>query len=370
MRIAVDARLTDYSVGGIPEYIQQLSTRLPKLDTLNEYLVLNAIKTKQRRNSNMRAKMVKCWTPAHHVLEGYSLTLELLPRNIHLLHSPDFIPPRGGPWKSVITIHDLSFLLYPHFLTPHSQQYYNNQIRHAVQRADAILADSNTTRNDILEHLDVTPDKVTTVYLAPHERYQPQPTQIVKSTLSRHKLPSQYLLFVGTFEPRKNINGLLEAYSSLISKQNDTPQLIMIGRQGWLDEPIESLLHKMNLQKQVHILTNVDTHDLPAIYTGAVALLLPSHYEGFGFPVLESMACGTATIISDKGSLPEIAGEAALQCNPNNPESIEEAISLVLTDSKLRSDLEQKGIKQSSIFTWHKCCQQTLDVYNKVLQST
>ena len=131
-----------------------------------------------------------------------------------------------------------------------------------------------------------------------------------------------------------------------------------------------NLLHKMNLQKQVHILTNVDTQDLPAIYTGAVALLLPSHYEGFGFPVLESMACGTATIISNKGSLPEIAGEAALQCNPNNPESIEEAISLVLTDSKLRSDLEQKGIKQSSIFTWHKCCQQTLDVYNKVLQST
>ena len=125
MRIAVDARLTDYSVGGIPEYIQQLSTRLPKLDTLNKYLVLNAVKTRQRHYSNTHAKMVKCWTPAHHVLERYSLTLELLPRNIHLLHSPDFIPPRGGPWKSVITIHDLSFLLYPHFLTPHSQQYYN-----------------------------------------------------------------------------------------------------------------------------------------------------------------------------------------------------------------------------------------------------
>ncbi|MEE3228815.1 MAG: glycosyltransferase family 1 protein, partial [Chloroflexota bacterium] len=362
--------LTDYSVGGIPEYIQQLSTRLPKLDTLNEYLVLNAVKTRQRHYSNTRAKMVKCWTPAHHVLERYSLTLELLPRNIHLLHSPDFIPPRGGPWKSVITIHDLSFLLYPHFLTPDSQKYYNYQIQHAVRRADAILADSNTTRNDILEYLSVKPEKVTTVYLAPHERFQPQPTHIVESTLSRLKLPSQYLLFVGTFEPRKNINGLLEAYSSLISKQHDTPQLIMIGRQGWLDEPIESLLHKLNLQKQVHILTNVDTQDLPAIYTGALALLLPSHYEGFGFPVLESMSCGTAAIISDKGSLPEIAGDAALQCNPNSTDSIEESISIVLTDSKLRKDLEQKGIKQSALFTWHKCCQQTLDVYNKVLQST
>ncbi len=370
MRIAVDARLTDYSAGGIPEYIQQLSTRLPKLDNLNEYIVLNAIKTRQRQYSNKHAKMVKCWTPAHHVLERYSLTLELLPRNIHLLHSPDFIPPRGGTWKSVITIHDLSFLLYPHFLTPDSQQYYNNQIRHAVRRADAILADSNTTRNDILEHLDVAPDKVTTVYLAPHERFQPQPNQIVKSTLSRLKLPSQYLLFVGTFEPRKNINGLLQAYSSLISKQHDTPQLIMIGRQGWLHEPIGDLIRKLNLQNQVQILTNVDVQDLPAIYTGAIALLLPSHYEGFGFPVLESMACGTAAVISDKGSLPEIAGDSALQCNPNSTESIEEAITLLLTDSKLRSNLEKKGHKQSSLFTWNKCCQQTLDVYNQVLQST
>ncbi|HCU80002.1 MAG TPA: hypothetical protein DGN60_02420 [Chloroflexi bacterium] len=370
MRIAVDARLTDYSAGGIPEYIQQLSTRIPKLDTLNDYLVLNAVKTKQSHFNNTAAKMVKCWTPPHHVLERYSLTLELIPRNIHLLHSPDFIPPRGGPWKSVITIHDLSFLLHPNFLTPHSQQYYNNQIQHAVQRADAILADSNTTRNDILEYLGVTPDKVTTVYLAPHERYQPQPTHIVKSTLSRLKLPSQYLLFVGTFEPRKNINGLLEAYSSLVSKQHDAPQLVMIGRQGWLHEPIESLIHKLNLQKQVQILTNIDAQDLPAIYTGAVALMLPSHYEGFGFPVLESMACGTATIISNKGSLPEIAGDASLLCNPNSTESIEEAISMVLTDSKLKSELEHKGIMQSNIFTWEKCCQQTLDVYNKVLQST
>ncbi len=370
MRIAVDARLTDYSAGGITEYIQQLSARLPQLDTLNEYLVLNAMRSSQRHDSDTHTRIVKCWTPAHHVLERYSLTLELLPRNIHLLHSPDFIPPHGGPWKSVITIHDLSFLLYPHFLTPDSQKYYNYQIQHAVRRADAILADSNKTRNDILEYLSVKPEKVTTVYLAPHERFQPQPTHIVESTLSRLKLPSQYLLFVGTFEPRKNINGLLEAYSSLISKQHDTPQLIMIGRQGWLDEPIQSLLHKLNLQKQVHILTNVDTQDLPAIYTGALALLLPSHYEGFGFPVLESMACGTAAIISDKGSLPEIAGDAALQCNPNSTDSIEESISIVLTDSKLRKDLEQKGIKQSALFTWHKCCQQTLDVYNKVLQST
>ena len=370
MRIAVDARLTHYSAGGIAEYIQQLSTRLPELDTLNDYLVLHAIKSRQEHHRNVRTKIVKCWTPAHHFLERYSLTVELLPRNVHLLHSPDSIPPRGGPWKSVITIHDLSFLLYPHFLTPDSQKYYNNQIQDAVHRADAILADSHSTRNDILEHLGVPSEKVTTVYLAPHERFKPQPSHLVKSIISRLKLPSQYLLFVGTFEPRKNITGLLKAYASLLAKQHDAPPLIMIGRQGWLHEPIESLVYKLNLSGQVQIRTNIDTEDLPAIYTGALALLLPSHYEGFGFPVLESMACGTAAVISNRGSLPEIASDAAIQCDPDTSESIEEAISLLLTDAKLRQDLETQGIKRSAMFTWHKCCQDTLDVYKRVLQST
>ena len=104
MRIAVDARLTDYSAGGITEYIQQLTARLPQLDTLNEYLVLNAMRSSQRHDSDTHTRTVKCWTPAHHVLERYSLTLELLHRNIHLLHSPDFIPPHGGPWLSQYTI--------------------------------------------------------------------------------------------------------------------------------------------------------------------------------------------------------------------------------------------------------------------------
>ena len=113
----------------------------------------------------------------------------------------------------------------------------------------------------------------------------------------------------------------------------------MIGRQGWLHEPIESLVYKLNLSGQVQIRTNIDTEDLPAIYTGALALLLPSHYEGFGFPVLESMACGTAAVISNRGSLPEIASDAAIQCDPDTSESIEEAISLLLTDAKLREDI-------------------------------
>ena len=368
MRIAVDARLMYYSAGGIAEYIQQLSTRLPELDTLNDYLLLHAIKSRQKQHTNTSGKIVKCWTPAHHFLERYSLTVELLPRNVHLLHSTDFIPPRGGPWKSVITIHDLSFLLFPDFLTSNSRKYYNNQIQDAVHRADAILADSHSTRNDILEHLDVPSEKVTTVHLAPHERYKPQPSNLVKSTMSRLKLPSQYLLFVGTFEPRKNISGLLKAYASLLDKQHDAPPLIMIGRKGWLHEPIETLVHKLNLSEQVQIRTNIDTDDLPAIYTGALALLLPSHYEGFGFPVLESMACGTTAVISNRGSLPEIANDAALQCDPDSFASIEDSILLLLTDTKLREELEMKGVKRSAMFTWQKCCQETLDIYKKVLQ--
>jgi glycosyltransferase involved in cell wall biosynthesis len=286
---------------------------------------------------------------------------------VQLLHSPDFIPPHGGPWRSVITIHDLTFLRYPHFLTPESHRYYNRQIEAAVSRADAILTDSNSTRNDVLELLRVQPEKVTTVHLAVDERFRPQPEEVVTSTRIRLGLPQHYLLFVGTFEPRKNIPSLLHAYAELRSRHSDTPPLLLVGNPGWLFESTDALLDELGLRGAVTYRSNFPSEDLPALYSGAVALILPSHYEGFGFPVLEAMACGTATIIADRASLPEIAGDAALMCDPGLPESITEAMSRVLFDSELRIALEQKGLQRAGEFSWETCCAQTLEVYRHVL---
>ena len=367
MRIALDARLTHYSSGGITEYIRQLAGRLPALDRQNDYLILHARKAAKPLPVPANARVVKCFTPAHHPLERGTLTIELLPRRVHMLHSPDFIAPHGGAWHSVITIHDLTFLRFPNFLTPESHHYYNRQIKAAVRRADAILVDSNATRSDVLELLRVHPDKVTTVHLAVDERFYPQPDEVVASTCARLELPRHYLLFVGTFEPRKNIPTLLHAYAELRASYADTPPLLLVGNPGWMFENTNTLLDELRLRSDVTFRSSFPPADLPALYSGAIALILPSHYEGFGFPVLEAMSCGTATIISDRASLPEIAGDAALTCEPDHPESITDAMSRILFDDEMRVSLEQKGLQRAREFSWETCCAQTLEIYRRVL---
>lgn len=363
MRLGLDARLTYYTHGGIANYIRHLVETLPALDSANEYLVIHSRKARQSLPMPRNARRADCWTPAHHRLERVALGLELLPHRLHLLHSPDFIPPHG-PFRSVITIHDLTFLRYPQFLTADSRRYYNDQIRAAVRRADAILADSHATRDDILELLHTAPEKVTAVHLAPDRRFQPQPSETVEAVTARYNLPRGYLLFVGTFEPRKNTAALLIAYAQL---PPDAPCLILLGNKGWLFDETLARARELNLAGRVKFLEDVSGEDLPALYCGASLLVLPSHYEGFGLPVLEAFACGTPAVIADRASLPEIASDAAARCNPDDPASIAAAIRSVLDDSAYRASLIEKGFARVKEFSWEKCARETLAVYRKVL---
>jgi len=367
MRIAIDARLMSYSEGGISEYIEQLSSRLPRYDLSNNYLILQSFRNNNRITKNNNSKTIKCFTPPHHKLEKITLTTEIIARRINILHSPDFIPPYNGGWKSVITVHDLAFLIYPQFLTDNSQKYYNHQIHDAVKRSDAILADSESTRNDILNYLNVKPEKVTTIHLAPNDLFTPQSTLKINHIRKTLNLPDEYILFVGTFEPRKNIDGLLKAYSNLLSLKKDIPPLVIVGREGWRHQPIEKIICELHLEHHTKLIHNANRCHMPSIYSGALTLVLPSHYEGFGLPVLESMACGTATIVSNRGSLPEIAEDASLIIDPDDTDSISDAILTICENSDLRKTLQQLGLSQVSKFTWEKCCQDTIRTYKNLI---
>jgi len=365
MRIGIDARLTHYTRGGISTYIRQLVACLPALDPANQYLIFHSRKARETLSSPANIHRLNCWTPAHYRLERLALGLEILPHRLALLHSPDFIPPLG-PFRSVITIHDLTFLRYPQFLTPDSRRYYNDQIREAVKKADAILADSYATRADVIDLLGVAADKITAVYLAPDPIFTPQPTEVVAGVLARLNLPRSYLLFVGTFEPRKNVPSLLKAYASL---PPDAPPLVLAGNKGWLFDDILSLVRDLRLTDRVHFLQDFATADLPTLYSGALALVIPSHYEGFGLPVLEAFACGAPVVIADRASLPEIAADAAARCNPDDPASIAQAIERVLLDSAYRISLIAKGFARIKDFSWEKCARETLVVYRKVINA-
>jgi glycosyltransferase involved in cell wall biosynthesis len=366
-RIGIDARLTYYHKGGISRYIAHLIPELAAIDARNEYMILHSRKDPDSLVVGPRQRKVNLWTPSHHVIERLAMSVEIAPLGLDLLHSPDFIPPLWGGWKSVITIHDLSFLHFPETKDAASKRYYNGQIAAAVARADAILADSEATRRDVISMLAVPPEKVTTVWAGIDARFAPVSAEEVSRVRGANGLPDGYILFVGTIEPRKNLDGLMRAYAALTAELPDAPPLVIAGRRGWLNDPIHALPAELGIADRVCWVADIPDSDLPGLYTGASALCLPSLYEGFGFPVLEAMACGTPVVTSGRGSLTEVAGDAAVLIDPMDVESIADGLRQALTDSKLAANLRKKGIAQAAKFTWAETARKALDVYLKVL---
>lgn len=368
-RIAVDARLLFYRDGGIPNYISHLINDLPAMDSQrHHFAILQHSHDRLRFNSSQNRQRLSCLTPSHHFLERLSLGLELLPHSIDLLHSTDFIQPLWGYDRNIITVHDLAFLRMQEPDQRQSKSFYVRHIRDAVARADHIITISDATRKDLLSLFPIHPGKVTTIHLGIDPAFFPRDESDIAAARERYGLPSRYLLFVGTIEPRKNIVGLLKAYAILVERiSSDIPPMVFVGKKGWNTEGIYQERDNLHLGKNTLWLENVTFDDLPAVYSGAEMLVLPSHYEGFGFPPLESMACGTPSVVANNSSLPEIAGDAGFYVDSALSESIADGMLRVLTDSNLRDALIKKGRERVKGFTWQKTVAQTLDVYRQVL---
>lgn len=363
MRLGLDTRLTYYTQGGIARYIQALATHLPALAASHTHFHL--YRRGHDQNFSAQARRIDCWTPAHHRFEGVALGLEIARLGLDLLHSPDFIPPRWGYRRSIITVHDLAFWRYPQFLTPESRRYYNGQIEWAVNQARAISADSQATKDDLVNLLQVPPDKVTVVHLGHDTRFSLLPDERVRPVLARLGLTPGYILCVGTFEPRKNVPGLMQAYARL----TEAPPLVLVGHKGWLFGDTLKLIHDLKLERRVQFFENLPAADLPAVYNGAGVFALPSHYEGFGFPVLEAMGCGVPCVIANRASLPEIAGDAALAVDPDDAEALAQALTQALSDTVLRETLRRQGLERVKAFTWEQTARATLALYNRVLEA-
>lgn len=364
MRIGIDARLTYYRGGGISNYIRNLVRELETLDQVNDYTVFHS--RKARETITTRFRRANLFTPSHHRIERLALSAELARFRLKLLHSPDFIPPLHGAKRHVITVHDLTFLMYPEYLTPESRRYYNDQINAAVRRADHILTLSESSKRDIIELLHVPAEKVTVHLLGADARYHPLPPETLQPYREQYQLPDSYFLFVSTFEPRKNMLGLLEAYRLLIDEIPDAPCLVLVGRRGWLFEETFARFAQMGLEGRVLWRENIPDEALPAVYNMAVALIMPSFYEGFGLPALEAMACGTMPIVSNRSSLPEVVGEVGLLIEPDDPATIAAAMRRALNDQAWRIEQETAARKRAAAFTWRSAAEIALAVYNRV----
>ena len=366
MRIGIDARIVHYARGGIRNYVLRLLRALAPLDADTDYYVLHSRKARNPCLPGPNFHPVACWTPSHHRLERWALGVEIARLGLDLFHTTDFIPPAFGYRRSVITIHDLTFLHYPQFVTAESRRYYNQQIEWAVHRAAHILADSYATKSDLISMLDVLPEKVTVVHLAADAAFRPLEAARVTPVIAKHSLEPGYLLCVGTLEPRKNLVGLFQAYRSLLDAKVTAAPLVLVGGKGWLYDEVFERVEGLHLTGHVHFLHDVTDTDLPALYNGASLLTTPSFYEGFGLPALEAMACGTPVVVANRSSLPEVVGEAGLLVNPDDADDIAQALARVLTDEVLQARMREMGLTQAAQFSWERAAQETLAVYGQV----
>ncbi|MBL8163997.1 MAG: glycosyltransferase family 4 protein [Anaerolineae bacterium] len=362
MRLGIDTRLTYYRTGGISTYMRRLVSILEQLDHDHDYTVFHS--RKSRETLTTRFRRADLWTPCHHRLERLALSLELLPQRLDLFHSPDFIPPLRGARRHIITVHDLTFLHYPQFLTAEARRYYNDQIDYAVRHADHILVDSEATQRDLVSMLSVPPEKITVHMLGVDKRFCL--IDDAAERLAGLGLPPEYLLFVGTFEPRKNIVGLLRAYSKVRGRLPSVPPLLLVGRRGWLFDETLAQIESERLNTNVIWHEDISDNDLPVVYNGASVLVLPSFYEGFGFPALEAMACGCVPIVSNRSSLPEVVGSVGLQINPDDTDDLAQALEKALVDAEWRGQQRAAGLERAKAFTWENTAEVVLSVYHKV----
>jgi glycosyltransferase involved in cell wall biosynthesis len=365
-KIGIDARLTYYRDGGISTYIRRLVQALEKLDTQNEYTIFHSRKDQKRLSDKFNR--AASWTPAHHRIERLALSVELAWRGLDIFHSPDFIAPYRAAKRHIITVHDLTFLHYPQYLTADSRQYYNEQIANSCQHADHILSVSEATKGDLINMLTIPEYKISVQPHGAGEQYypmQPDETEPIRQALD---LPKEgYILQVGTWEPRKNIIGLLKGYKVLLEKMPDAPPVLLVGRKGWLFDETKAEIDILGINEHILWRDNVSDSQLAAVYNMALVNTSVSHYEGFGMPALEGMACGTVPIVSNRSSLPEVVGELGLLVNPDSPENIAEALEKAITDSQWRKEQSKKAIERAKLFTWKQSATIALDAYTSVI---
>jgi glycosyltransferase involved in cell wall biosynthesis len=287
---------------------------------------------------------------------------------VDLCHHPGVIilPPhrfRGN----VLTVHDLTTLCMPQFHHPGNIELWKGTFD-LVPQMDGLIAVSESTKRDLVTMLGIEEELIDVVPEAAHEQFRPiEDPEKVRSVLSRYELAGQpYVIHVGTFEPRKNLCRLLEAFQSL--KQQEPAlghQLLLVGEKGWMYEPIFETIQRLHLESQVRWLDYVSFEDLPALLNGAHLLVFPSLYEGFGLPPLEAMSCGTPVIASNSTSLPEVVGDAGILVDPEQVGDLAAAIRCVLTDHTLRATLRARGLAQAKKFSWERAARLTLTAYEK-----
>ncbi|MBI2953590.1 MAG: glycosyltransferase family 4 protein [Chloroflexi bacterium] len=374
MRIGIDYTAAVNQGAGIGRFVRGLIDSLASLDHNNEYVLFYSYRGQDKptvpvaSHPNFRECAVpisnRLLTIIWHRL-GIPIPVELITGQVDVFHSPDFVLPPVRRAAKVLTVHDLSFLLFPECAEEGLRSYLERAVPASVARANIITADSANTKNDLVCLLDASPDKVEVVYGGVEDRFRPLNGngEALSATRRKFGLSYPFILSVGVIEPRKNLKRLVEAYALLKSRAGFQHKLVIAGRKGWLYDAVFRRVEDLKLSKDVVFLGPIPDADLVALYNLADVFVYPSLYEGFGLPPLEAMACGTPVVSSNSSSLPEVVGDAGLMAPPEDVEAIADAIERVVFDSALANELRARGLVKAKQFTWYRAAEKIMSVY-------
>jgi glycosyltransferase involved in cell wall biosynthesis len=358
----------NYRGAGINSYIYNLLSNLTQIDSGYRYTVYLA----DRRYVLDRLRLHYTRWPTQRPVVRIMWEQLVQPMALHrgevdLLHAMAFVGPLVTPCPFVVTIYDLSFYHYPEAFRPWNRWYLRTFTGLSARRARRVITISESTRRDVVKMLGVSPDQVDVAYCGVDEIFRPLPEAETAHFRRERALPDRFILFLGTLEPRKNVQKLIGAYGRWRAAEPDVPKLVIAGGKGWYYDQIFAEVERRSLTGDVIFPGYVVPQELPWWYNAADLFVYPSRFEGFGLPVLEAMACGTPVVTTDVASLPEVAGDAALLVSPDDEAQLVEAMRHALGEVSLRQEMVSKGLAQAADFTWARTARQTLDTYGRAL---
>ena len=362
MRIAFIADALDFQYAGIHIYTREILKALVAIDTENEYIVVRGKSGDKIEGAEEIIIPVQPNIPGHKRLRLFTnIPRSLVKAGADVVVEPSHFGPFNLPKhiKRVTVLHDLTPFLSPDYHVFSSRLFHRLLMPRVLRRADHVLTVSEHTRRDMIARFPFTEKKSTAILLGRDELFVPKND---KSVLEKYDIRQPYFLYVGTLEPRKNLNVLVDAYNTFRKKSGLNYQLVLVGKKGW---KIDNLLEKIQqspFQKDIILTGYVAREELPMLYTMSEIFVYPSLYEGFGLPVLEAMSCGARVITSKVSSLPEVGGDAAMYFDPNSPEQLANLMLQLAFDTPLLKILSEKSLAQAQQFSWEKTAKKTLTV--------
>lgn len=379
MRIGIDYRPTQVlkqRYRGVGRYVRSLVKALASVDTANQYLLY--VNRTQSIDEPLACKNVAFWPnifPWDFALRNRLMEWQLcLPYDLQrgaldLFHFtfPQDVPFQH-PVRFVVTIHDLISLIFrEHYRHNRLRPLYDYMWTRAAKSAEMIITVSQNSRKDIIEVLQIPDERIRVIYEAADPVFRPVENREEVEGLKEGLSLTNYILYVGGMEPRKNLVCLLKAFKQLPKDLGNSFRLVIAGRPDQFFAELQREVERQGLSGKVSFTGFITGERLVLLYNGASVLVLPSLYEGFGFPLLEAMACGTPVICARSASVPEIAEDAALYFDPKDANELTDALSKVLEDPSLAAGLREKGFQQAARFSWEKTARETLEVYKEVV---